>query len=412
MEMSMNYIKRYAERKFLHLNSFFKAVLVTGARQVGKTTMLRHLAEGEDRTYVSLDNIAARNLAIGDPDLFFQTYKLPILIDEIQYAPNLFPKIKILCDESEETGLIWMTGSQSYSMMKNVQESLAGRVGIVSLYGLSFGEIKGYPFDDNRSYALDYFQSRQKFIEKLDVAEVFEHIHRGGMPQVQLADAEQRQEYYNSYINTFIMRDVAELGGVTDTVRFGKFLAACAALTSEQLNYATLAENAGTSQPTAKTWIDLLEGLGIIYLLQPFSNNELKRVSKTPKLYFCDTGLCAHLSRWLTKDALMLGAANGDYFENHVVMEMKKYYAYASSPANIMFFRDSNKKEIDLIVENGNIVYPFEIKHSSNPNPREVKKFTELDKTTLVRGSGGVICLCEEVIPVDHSNCFIPCTLL
>ena len=324
METVMAYISRHLERKFIKMSNFFKAVLVTGARQVGKTTMLRHLAEGQNRTYVTLDNLMARNLAKSDPVLFFQTYKPPIIIDEVQYAPELFGQIKILCEESEETGLFWLTGSQQYEMMKNVRETLAGRIGILELYSLSKSEKDGIVFENELDFSQSGLQARQAKALKNDVVDVFEHIWRGGMPQVADADSEQRQEYYNAYVSTYLMRDVAELGGVTDTLRFGKFLTACAALTAEQVNYKTLAESSEISQPTAKEWLRLLEGMGIVFILRPYANNALKRLTKTPKLYFCDLGLCAHLSMWLTPETLMNGAASGHFFENHVCLYYSK----------------------------------------------------------------------------------------
>ena len=228
------------------------------------------------------------------------------------------------------------------------------------------------------------------------------------MPQVIGVDDELRQEYYNSYVDTYLMRDATEEGGITDSVKFRTFLTACAALVAEQVNYATLAESADISEPTAKEWINLLQGLGIIYLLKPYANNELKRLSKTPKLYFCDTGLCAYLSMWLSPDVLMNGAASGHYYENYVVMELVKNYAYAHARANLTYYRDSNSKEIDVFVEENDTIHPLEIKKSANPNSREVKKFTVLDKTNLKRGSGGIVCMCEEPIPIDALNCYIP----
>lgn len=408
----MNYIKRELERKFLHMSSFFKVVLVTGARQVGKTTMLKHLAGGTDRTIVSLDNIMARELAVRDPVLFFQTYKPPVLIDEVQYAPQLFDQIKVLTEESEEPGRFWLSGSQQYKMMKKVRETLAGRVGILELYSLSQREKAGVTDIEDLDFSLEALLSRQKVMPENDIIRVFEHIWRGGMPQVASADTEQLQEYFNSYIDTFLMRDAAELGGITDTVKFGIFLRACAALVAEQLNYKTLAETAGISQPIAREWVMLLQGLGIIYLLQPYANNALKRLAKTPKLYFCDTGLSAFLSMWLTRDTLMNGAAAGKYFENYVVAELLKNYAYARSKANITYFRDSNAKEIDVFVEENNLIHPLEIKKSANPDRREIKKYEILDKLSVRRGGGGIICMATEVIPIDEKNFFIPCSLL
>lgn len=408
----MKYLERALERKFLHMSSFFKAVLVTGARQVGKTTMLKHLAAEQNRTYVSMDNTMARTLAKSDPVLFFQTYKTPIIIDEIQKAPELFEQIKIMCDESEERGLFWLTGSQQYKMMKRIRETLAGRIGILELYSFSKKEAEGVTFPNEMDFSLSCLLARQPLVPKNDILQVFEYIWRGGMPDAQGADAEQRQEYFNSYIETYLMRDVAEEGGITDTVRFYKFMKACAALTAEQVNYKTLAEAAEISQPTAKEWVRLLQGLGILYLLPPYANNELKRLTKTPKLYFCDTGLCAYLSMWLTRDTLMNGAASGHYFENYVVIELLKHFAYAPSKANLTYYRDSNAKEIDVFVEENGIIHPLEIKKSASPDRREVKKYELLDKAKLKRGSGGIVCMCEEVIPIDDKNCFIPCNLI
>lgn len=408
----MEYITRELERKFLRMNDFFKVILVTGARQVGKTTMLKHLAEGTGRTYISLDNLMARNLAKTDPVLFFQTYKLPILIDEVQKAPELFEQIKVLCDESEETGTIWLTGSQQFEMMEKVRETLAGRIGILELYGLSQREKNNTVFEQELEFSLEGLQERKKRVSKNDVTEVFQHIWEGGMPQVINVDEELRQEYFSSYVDTYLMRDVVEAGKVTDTVRFGKFLSACAALVAEQVNYATLAEAADISEPTAKEWLRILQGLNIVYLLQPYSNNEFKRLSKTPKLYFCDTGLCSFLSMWLTPATLMSGAASGHYYENYVVMELVKNYAYGKTKANLTYYRDSNAKEIDIFVEENGLIHPLEVKKSANPDRREVKKYEVLDKASLKRGYGGIVCMCEEPIPIDKDNCFIPSNLL
>lgn len=408
----MKYIERTLERKFLRMSSFFKAVLVTGARQVGKTTMLKHLATEQNRTYVTMDNTMARALAKSDPVLFFQTYKPPIIIDEIQKAPELFEQIKMMCDESEERGMFWLTGSQQYKTMKNIRETMAGRIGILELYSLSKSEIEGLDFPNELDFSLPCLLQRQSLVKKNDIVDVFEQIWRGGMPDALLADAEQRQEYFNSYIETYLMRDVSEEGGITDTVRFRKFLNACAALVAEQVNYKTLADAAEISQPTAKEWVRLLQGLGIIYLLPPYANNELKRLTKTPKLYFCDTGLCAYLSMWLTRDTLMNGAVSGHYFENYVIIELLKNFAYAPSKANLTYYRDSNAKEIDVFVEENGVIHPLEIKKSANPDRREVKKYELLDKVNLERGSGGIVCMCEEVIPIDTKNCFIPCNLI
>jgi len=408
----MAYLKRALERKFTKMDDFFKVLLVTGARQVGKTTMLRHLSADQNRTYVTLDDLAVRDLAKSDPALFFQTYKPPIIIDEVQYAPELFSQIKLICDQSDETGLFWLTGSQQFEMMKNIQESLAGRVGIFGMYPLSFSEKSGIFFENNLDFTIETLQERRKKTTPNDIEKVFEHIWRGGMPQVMHADDERRDAYYNAYVNTYIMRDVAELGGVRDTLTFSKFLTACAALVGEQLNYKRLADTVEISQPTAKEWVRLLVGMGIIYLLKPFANNELKRLTKTPKLYFCDTGLAAYLSMWLTRETLMSGAASGHYFENFVVMELVKNYAYGKTEANLTYYRDSNGKEIDVLVEHGRLIHPLEIKKSAFPDKRSIKNFNVIEKAALERGIGGIVCLCENVHPIDSENNFIPCNFI
>lgn len=408
----MKYLKRELERKFLMMDTHFKVILVTGARQVGKTTMLRHLAEGTDRTYVSLDNRMARQLAKSDPVLFFQTYRPPILIDEIQKAPELFEQIKIMCDESDEKGQFWITGSQQYNMMMHVRETLAGRIGILHLYGLSQREKQGVLIEDELDLSLQGLLRRQKLFRKNNIVDTYEHIWTGGMPDILDVNQEIRDEYFNSYVETYLMRDATEAGGVSDTIRFSKFLNACAALVSQQVNYATLAQASDISEPTAKVWLNVLEGLGIIYLLKPYENNALKRLVKMPKLYFCDTALCAYLSMWLSPETLMHGAASGCYYENYVVMELVKNYAYSKIKANLSYYRDSNAKEIDVFIEENDTIHPIEIKKSANPDIRETKKYLLLDKASLKRGNGGIVCMCEEVVPIDQDNCFIPSNII
>jgi len=404
------YIHRTLEAKFLKMSTFFKAVLVTGARQVGKTTMLKHLSE--NRTYVSLDDVDTLTLAKEDPKLFFMRYKPPIIIDEIQKAPELFPYIKILCDESEDSGLFWLTGSEQFSMMKNVTESLAGRIGIMTLYPLSISEINNVRLDAPLDFSLDNLVKREKQTEPFDLNTVFMQIWKGGMPQVQNADDQQRSLYYSSYINTYLMRDVVSAGGVTDEIRFKKFLTACAANTSQQLNLANLAMITEVSHPTAKSWLALLERLHIVYLLEPYANNKLKRLAKTPKLYFWDTGLCCYLAKWLSADTLINGNASGYYFENYAVTELLKDLEYNSVNYDISYFRDSNSKEIDIFLEIGGKIHPLEIKLSASPDRREIKKYSILDANSIPRGNGGIICMSPTVIPIDENNYYIPINII
>lgn len=408
----MEYIQRELERKFIEMDSFFKAVLVIGARQVGKSTMLKHLAKEQNRTYVTMDDDFARELANDDPILFFQTYKPPILIDEIQKAPNLLERIKIMCDESEEKGLFWLTGSQRKKLTERAQESLAGRLGILKLYTLSQREKAGYINANELDFSLPCLQERANNMPENDINNVYEHIWRGGYADVQNATDEQMQVYYQSYIDNYLIADAVNDEGITDIASFKRFLRSCAALIGNLLNYNTLAESAGISVLTARKWLSVLQDMDVIYLLEPYSNNELQRLVKTPKLYFCDTGLCAYLTRWLTKESLRDGAAGGHFYENYVIMELVKNYEYAKSNAILSFYRDSNAKEIDVFVEENGKIHPLEIKKSANPDKREIKKYKVLDKTTVEQGNGGIVCMYPKPFPIDRMNCYIPSNLI
>ena len=404
----MTYIKRELERKFIAMDSFFKAVLVIGARQVGKSTMLKQLAKEQNRTIVTMDDDFARELAKNDPVLFFQTYKPPILIDEIQKAPELLERIKIMCDESEEKGRFWLTGSQRKKLMEKSQESLAGRLGILKLYGLSQREKAGLLHPCELDFSLECLQERARCLPENDIDLVYEQIWRGAYADVQNATAEQMQLYFQSYIDNYLIADAVNDGGIADTAAFKRFLRSCAALIGNLLNYKTLAEVAGVSVQTAKKWTAILQDMDVIYLLEPYSNNGLQRLIKTPKLYFCDTGLCAYLTRWLTRDSLRDGAAGGHFYENYVVMELVKNYAYAKSAAVLSFYRDANAKEIDVLVEENGKIHPLEIKRSANPDKREIKKYSVLEKTTVETGSGGIICMYPKPFPINRMNSYIP----
>ncbi len=408
----MKYIKRHLERKFLSVNSAFKAILLTGARQVGKSTMLKHLAKKYKRDYVSMDDIQNRELVQSDPKLFFQMYKPPIIIDEVQKAPEIFDYIKIICDETDEKGLFWLTGSESRKLLNKAGDSLAGRICILQLFGFSQSEKLGISDDEDFDFSFENLVKRQKKRPTNNIIDVFPNIWLGGLPEVQSLNEEQREAYFDSYIETYLMRDAVDDNGINDTVGFRKILRACSSFIGQLLNYNDLAFAAGVSSPTAKEWVKVLQKMGIIYLLEPFYNNELKRLVKTPKLYFCDTGLGAYLSRWLTPETLMNGAASGAFFENYVVMELIKHFSYSKSKANLTFYRDVNQKEIDIVLEEGEFLHSFEIKKSASPDKRIIKSFNVLDKTTLNRGSGGIICMTDKPFPLDENNNLIPSNII
>lgn len=406
------YIERELERKFLKMNEAFKVILVTGARQVGKTTMLKHLADKHKRTFVSMDDARNRELAQRDPKLFFQVFKPPILIDEAQKAPGLFECIKEICDASDEKGLFWLTGSESTKLLKNAGDSLAGRICILRMYSFSQREKLGLAKLGAIKISLKELLARENLFTANNMNDVYEHIWRGGMPGVQNYDEEQLAEFYNSYIDTYLMRDAVDDNGITDTVAFRKVLTACAAFIGNLINYSDIANAGGVSIPTAKKWVGILQNMGIVYLLNTYANNELKRLVKTPKLYFCDTGLAAYLSMWTTKDTLMKGAASGHFFENFVVGELLRGYSYSSSKANLSYYRDTKQREIDIIIEQNGVAHPIEIKRSTNPDRKLVKTFDILKVTANDVGLGAVVCMTDRVFPIDENNVMIPANII
>ena len=394
------------------MNQVFKAVMVVGARQVGKSTMLKQLAGDQKRTFVTMDDAQVRQFARADPKLFFQTYPPPILIDEVQKAPELFERIKILCDESEERGLFWLTGSQSRKLMKKAGDSLAGRLCVLKMYSLSQREIMGIYPDNEIDFSYSAWVARKRLFPENNILNTFDLIWRGGMPDVQLLDQEQLQEYFNSYIETYLMRDAVDDNGITDTEGFRKFLRACAAFTGQLLNYNDLALSAGITGATAKEWTKILQSMGIITLLEPYASNELKRLIRTPKLYFCDTGLCAYLSSWTSRDVLMNGAASGHFYENYVVSEFIRNVACGKNRVNLNFYRDRNSKEIDLVIEENGILHPVEIKKSSAPERKLIHAFSVLKETEKKSGNGGIVCMADIPLPIDEKNCLIPSNII
>ena len=394
------------------MSSAFKVVMVTGARQVGKSTMLKHLAQNSERTIVSMDDADIRELAERDPKLFFQMYKPPILIDEAQKAPALFEQIKILCDESDERGRFWLTGSQSKKLLKQAGDSLAGRICILKMFSLSSKEIIGKPNDIISDYSIGSLINRSQKYPMNNILEIYTRIWEGGMPDMMGMDTELRRAYWNSYIDSYLMRDAVDDNGIVDTESFRKFLRACAAFSGQLINYNDLGSAAGVSGVTAKEWVRVLQSMGVVFLLEPFFSNELKRMIKTPKLYFCDTGLCAFLSSWTSRDTLMNGAASGHYLENYVVAELLRNATYGEKEMSLNFYRDTNQKEIDLVVETDGRLHPFEIKRAASPDRKSVRSFALLEKSGRDIGEGGIICMSDKPFPIDSENSLIPVNLL
>ncbi len=401
------YIQRHLESVVTHMNAVFPAILIIGPRQVGKTTMLKKLAD-DNRRYVTLDHASMRELAKEDPAGFIKKFTPPILIDEIQYAPELLPYIKIYIDTHQSKGDFWLTGSQTFHMMKNVGESLAGRIGILNMYSLSQAEIAG---KDHVFYDTTFESLSKKTAIPTDVNQLFAAICKGAMPA--LHETPQPSEwYYDAYVQTYLERDIRDLAQVGNQQAFLKFMRICAARTAQMVNYSEMAKAVGVTVATAKHWLSMLIASGIVYLVEPYANNVLKRMVKSPKLYFLDTGLCAFLAKWTNPDALELSAMAGAFMETYVVSELIKNFVNGGRRPNLYYYRDTDKREIDIILEENHTLYPIEIKKSASPNKSAIKHFSVLEKTHLTIGEGNVICLIDQLAPIDAHNTFVPIGML
>lgn len=408
----MQYINRAMESSVLKASTQYPVVMVCGQRQTGKSTMLRHLAE-PDRVYVSFDKLETRRLAENDPSLFFETYGHKLLIDEFQRVPSILMTIKDIVDNAaykgeDPNGMFWLTGSQKFVMMKNVSESLAGRVAVFTLLPLSQREIDGMesePFNPEID-ALKKKNSRKKTLKS-----TFEQIFRGGMPKLISNRTLDRDLYFSSYMDTYIERDVSALEQVGKLDEFRTLVTYLAANTAQELKYDSIAKEIGVSAPTVKQWITILERSGIIYILKPYYNNFNKRLVKTPKCYFIDTGLAAYLTRWPTYETLMNGNASGAFFETFVVSEILKSYYNSGKEPNIYYYRDTEKKEIDLLLLGADWICPVEIKKSKTPSEAD-KNFHVLEKTGLKVMPGLILCMADELFPVKRDLWLCPVSLI
>ncbi len=390
----------------------FGAVLVAGPRQVGKTTMLEKITSGVG--YVTLDDPIVRASAEEESGTFFKDNPPPVFVDEIQKAPALFEQIKLYLDRERKKGQFFMCGSQQFKMMKGVSESLAGRIGLVTLLGFSLREEYGIECDTPFLPTEEYFAERKGQLSGISYDEVWQRIHRGSMPELHDNPDFNWQMFYGAYVRTYIDRDVRELSEIGDTVKFTKFMVAAAASTGQLLNLTSLARDVGISQPTAERWLSILVASNIVYLLQPYSNNITKRAIKTPKLYFLDTGLAAYLTKWNTPDVLKNGAMAGAFFESFVVSEViKSYYNKGILEPPLYFYRDKDMNEIDLLIEESGVLHPIEMKKHADPVKRDMDAFVLLDKIPgIQRGSGGVVCLYDKLITLRGNDKVIPVSYL
>ena len=401
------YIHRHAEKTVRKIAKLFGAVLVTGPRQVGKTTLLRRITQ--DIGYVTLDDPIMLQSAREEAGTFFKNSPPPIFVDEIQYAPNLFPYIKMMIDSEHKKGQFYMSGSQSFIMMKDVTESLAGRLGLIELPGLSLREISGASYDGPFIPTEEYFAARKKDLKETSYKEIWNTIHRGSMPELHAEKDIDWGLFYGSYVKTYIERDVRDLTQVDDEGKFLKFMTALAACTGRLLNLASVARDVNISPPTAERWLSILQTSQIVYLLRPYHNNLIKRAVKTPKIYFMDTGLAAYLTKWNTPEVMQNGAMAGPFFETFVIAEIIKSYLNRGKDAPIYFYRDKDMNEIDLLIQHDHTLCPIEIKKHADPDKKDISTFRVLDRIPGAdRGPGGVVCMYDNLITLKDEDKVIP----
>lgn len=407
----MDFIARHAEKTLIRFASSFPALLVTGARQTGKTTLLKKIIEAKSISSTTFDDIAEEQFALSDPKTFLELHSSPYMFDEIQYVPELFRYLKIEIDKDRHNGMYYLTGSQQFKLMEKATESLSGRIGIVQLYPLSAREIRSDDFSDSFIPTKEYILERNKAFLNYDfsVQNVWNRIFTGGYPEV-LKNTVSPKDFYAQYLKTYIERDIKNLSQVADEMQFLQFVTVVASRTSQLVNYGDIARECGISEVTAKKWLSLLVTSGIVYLLTPYSSNVEKRVVKTPKLYFMDTGLAAYLTKWTSPEVMQSGAMAGAFFETYVVSEIVKSFANNGEDAPIYFYRDKDKIEIDLLIEQNNTIYPVEIKKTATPKSDDAKNFfiTSRIKNAQVAQSI-IICTTNKVSSVKrgHTTAFV-----
>lgn len=403
----MAYIKRDIEDKILTLSKEYSCILISGPRQVGKTTVLKQLMD-DNREYVTLDDMEERSLAKRDPAMFLQMHSTPIMIDEVQYAPELFSYIKIQIDNGAAPGTYWLTGSQAFKLMELAQESLAGRVAILHMSSLSQHEIHGT--GECKPFTLDLaaLKAREATNAPADITQIYERIWKGSMPGLVSGKFTDRDVFYASYLQTYIDRDVKEQVQLADPLLFRDFVRAAACRAGQMLNVHDIAQDVGVSDDTAKRWLQVLEKSDVIFFLRPYSNNLLKRTVKTPKMYFFDTGLVAYLTRYSSPEILANGAINGAILENYVVSELLKSYHNNAKECLLWYYRDSNCNEIDMVIESDGMLHPLEIKRSVNPSNELIGAFAHLDKASVPRGNGAILCMRPKLSAINSENFIVP----
>ena len=414
------YQNRTLEKSLNDAIGNWPVIMITGPRQVGKTTLLNHFVETSNIkiNYISLDNILIRTQAREDPELFLRTYEAPLIIDEFQYAPELLSYIKIKVDEArkkemfeegKEVGtLYYLTGSQVFQTMKNVSESLAGRIRIFDLYGFSERECEQI---EEPIFLPDINKLKEKKkISNKSTKEIFQKILDGSYPLVRNNNGKNREQFYETYIRTYIERDVRQIINIKDETKFIKFISSIAARTAQEYNAFDIATDIGVDAKTVEEWTSILKNTNLIYMLNAYSNNNIKKAIKRPKIYFMDTGLACYLTGYLSSETLEKSAYNGAIFETYIVSEIVKSYTNNGKDprTRLYYYRDKNQKEIDLLIFHDNTVYPVEIKKSANPEKMAIKNFDVIKNIEAVSGNGIVLCMMENIMSIDENNYYVP----
>ena len=402
----MKFIKRHAEKTIERLSSSYPAVLITGARQTGKTTLLKKITDSQNIQYLTFDDPIEEQSAKNDPKSFLEFHPYPFMFDEIQYIPDLFRYLKIQIDQNRQNGMYFLTGSQQFKLMETASESLSGRIGIVQLYPLSAREIRGEENSESFIPTKDFILARNSLLKQRDfsVKKTWLSIYTGGYPEVVKGNVLPK-DFYANYLKTYIERDIKKLTQVADEMQFLQFISVAAARTGQLVNYSDISKDCGISEVTAKKWLSLLVSSGLVYLLQPYSANIEKRVVKTAKLYFMDTGLAAYLTRWSNPDVMQSGAMAGAFFETYVISEIIKSFSNNGEEPPIYFYRDKDKYEIDLLIEQNNILYPIEIKKTATPSSDDAKNFFITNRIKNIKiAQGIIICNCSQVLNVKNKD--------